>query len=349
MLRVAAPDASPGAHSASRTRSSRSGSRWTARRRSTAICIPDLDRGAVDRRPAGVPAGGVRGEARPSSGPRSCSAREPGVAWNAGHVPVAAARDPRGARGAHAAHAGLAPASSRRRARRGLRGAAVDLHRLRGHGAGRGATGRVVMAAMDVGWSDLGGWTALLAAIGAGGTGRVVPAGETVDARRRRPARPRRPVRRFGSPRARAVRSAPTGPKRCSPARRAIAAASRSSSTASPNGRPSQRDDHRRGPGARPTSSSAPTAGARGSPTTSRSRTSAAAPTAWPSTSSSAASRRRASSSPTTAGSRREYFAQAAAEVLLARDIPVAYAAHAGADADVVVRGRRARRRRPAS
>jgi hypothetical protein len=37
-----------------------------------------------------------------------------------------------------------------------------------------------VMAAMDVGWSDLGSWSALLAAIGARGTGAVVQAGETV-------------------------------------------------------------------------------------------------------------------------------------------------------------------------
>ena len=41
--------------------------------------------------------------------------------------------------------------------------------------------GDVVMAAMDVGWSDIGSWTALLAAIGARGTGSVVQAGETVD------------------------------------------------------------------------------------------------------------------------------------------------------------------------
>jgi len=40
--------------------------------------------------------------------------------------------------------------------------------------------GLVLMASMDVGWSDIGSWTALLAAIGAGGSGRVVQAGETV-------------------------------------------------------------------------------------------------------------------------------------------------------------------------
>jgi mannose-1-phosphate guanylyltransferase len=41
--------------------------------------------------------------------------------------------------------------------------------------------GSVAMAAMDVGWSDIGSWTALLEAIGARGTGSVVQAGETVD------------------------------------------------------------------------------------------------------------------------------------------------------------------------
>jgi mannose-1-phosphate guanylyltransferase len=40
--------------------------------------------------------------------------------------------------------------------------------------------GRVVMAAMDVGWSDIGSWSALLGAIGVGGTGDLVQAGETV-------------------------------------------------------------------------------------------------------------------------------------------------------------------------
>jgi mannose-1-phosphate guanylyltransferase len=45
---------------------------------------------------------------------------------------------------------------------------------------GAAKSGRVVMGAMDVGWSDLGSWTALLAAIGARGEGAVVQAGETV-------------------------------------------------------------------------------------------------------------------------------------------------------------------------
>lgn len=39
---------------------------------------------------------------------------------------------------------------------------------------------QVVMGSIDVGWSDLGSWTALLAGIGARGEGAVVKAGETV-------------------------------------------------------------------------------------------------------------------------------------------------------------------------
>ncbi len=42
--------------------------------------------------------------------------------------------------------------------------------------------GRVAMAAMDVGWSDLGSWSALLAALGADGSGRVLQPNEQADA-----------------------------------------------------------------------------------------------------------------------------------------------------------------------
>jgi mannose-1-phosphate guanylyltransferase len=47
-------------------------------------------------------------------------------------------------------------------------------------GAARGRS--VVMAKADVGWSDLGSWSALLGELGAVGTGRVVQAGETATA-----------------------------------------------------------------------------------------------------------------------------------------------------------------------
>lgn len=49
---------------------------------------------------------------------------------------------------------------------------------------GAARAGRVVMGAMDVGWSDLGSWTALLAAIDARGEGAVVQPGETVSVER---------------------------------------------------------------------------------------------------------------------------------------------------------------------
>jgi mannose-1-phosphate guanylyltransferase len=45
---------------------------------------------------------------------------------------------------------------------------------------GAARNGQVVMASMDVGWSDLGSWTTLLSAIGARGEGAIVQAGETV-------------------------------------------------------------------------------------------------------------------------------------------------------------------------
>jgi mannose-1-phosphate guanylyltransferase len=41
--------------------------------------------------------------------------------------------------------------------------------------------GQVVMGAMDVGWSDLGSWSALLEALAVDGSGSVVQAGETVE------------------------------------------------------------------------------------------------------------------------------------------------------------------------
>lgn len=44
------------------------------------------------------------------------------------------------------------------------------------------AAGRVVMGAMNVGWSDLGSWTALLEALGVAGSGRVVQADEEAQA-----------------------------------------------------------------------------------------------------------------------------------------------------------------------
>lgn len=44
---------------------------------------------------------------------------------------------------------------------------------------GAAKSGRVVMGAMDVGWSDLGSWTAVLSALGARGEGSVIQPGES--------------------------------------------------------------------------------------------------------------------------------------------------------------------------
>ena len=46
---------------------------------------------------------------------------------------------------------------------------------------GAAQSGDVVMGSMDVGWSDLGSWSALLEALGARGTGAVVQPGERVE------------------------------------------------------------------------------------------------------------------------------------------------------------------------
>ena len=46
---------------------------------------------------------------------------------------------------------------------------------------GAAKTGRVVMGAMDVRWSDLGSWTALLSALGARGEGSVIQPGESAE------------------------------------------------------------------------------------------------------------------------------------------------------------------------
>jgi mannose-1-phosphate guanylyltransferase len=46
---------------------------------------------------------------------------------------------------------------------------------------GAAQSGQVVMGSMDVGWSDLGSWSALLEALGARGTGAVVQPGERIE------------------------------------------------------------------------------------------------------------------------------------------------------------------------
>ena len=106
------------------------------------------------------------------------------------HLPVAAAGDPRRARAVHRARP-AARADDRRagtssqHAYEQLKPVSIDYAVM--ESAAR--NGQVVMASMDVGWSDLGSWTALLEAIGARGSGAVVQAGRDGRGRGGRPGR----------------------------------------------------------------------------------------------------------------------------------------------------------------
>ena len=142
--------------------------------------VPDEGRGAE--------VGGLRAyplrafEEKPSRERAEELRREPGVAWNAGIF----AWQRRAIRDAlerytglmtligavHASEAGLAAAYDQ------LKPVSIDYAVM--EPASR--AGRVVMGAMNVGWDDLGSWTALLAAVGVAATGRVVRAGEATDA-----------------------------------------------------------------------------------------------------------------------------------------------------------------------
>lgn len=112
--------------------------------------------------------------------------REPGIAWNAGMF-LWQRRAIRGALDAYAPalvreirtglRSGDLPAAYERIGRDvEVRRLSIDYLVMEPAAADR----RVVMATMDVGWSDLGSWDALLGALGVAGTGRVVPAGEAV-------------------------------------------------------------------------------------------------------------------------------------------------------------------------
>jgi mannose-1-phosphate guanylyltransferase len=121
-------------------------------------------------------------EEKPNAERASALMVEPGVAWNAGifawqrrAISEAVNRYTGlmtliGA--VHASEAGLAAAYDQ------LKPVSIDYAVM--EPAAR--DGRVVMGAMDVGWDDLGGWTALLGATGIGGSGRVVQAGEQAEA-----------------------------------------------------------------------------------------------------------------------------------------------------------------------
>jgi mannose-1-phosphate guanylyltransferase len=106
--------------------------------------------------------------------------REPGVAWNAG---IFAWRR-RAIRAALQRYTGLlqtlgpmvgSPAMLERAYESIQLPLSIDYAVMEGAARDR----QVVMASMDVGWSDLGSWTALLGALGARGDGEVIGSGET--------------------------------------------------------------------------------------------------------------------------------------------------------------------------
>jgi mannose-1-phosphate guanylyltransferase len=145
--------------------------------------LPDLDRGAD----IGDGAEPVRAyplkafEEKPSPERAEDLAKMAGVAWNAG---IFLWRR-RAITAALARYTGLlqtlgpmigAPAMLDHAYESIQRAVSIDYAVM--EGAAR--NGEVAMASMDVGWSDLGSWTALLAAVGARGEGAVVQAGETV-------------------------------------------------------------------------------------------------------------------------------------------------------------------------
>lgn len=107
---------------------------------------------------------------------------EPGVAWNAG-IFLWRRRAIRAALGRHTGLLQtlgpmLGSATTLDTAYEAIQRALSIDHAVM-EGAAR--NGQVLMASMDVGWSDLGSWTALLAALGVDATGSVVQPGETVE------------------------------------------------------------------------------------------------------------------------------------------------------------------------
>ncbi len=123
-------------------------------------------------------------EEKPDEARAAELASEPGVAWNAGMF-LWRRRAIRDALEAYAPDIlggvadALAVSNPAQRAERygAVRATSIDYAVM--EPAAR--DGSVVMAAMDVGWSDIGSWSALLTALGsAGPSGRVVQPGESV-------------------------------------------------------------------------------------------------------------------------------------------------------------------------
>lgn len=142
--------------------------------------IPDLERGAVLGGLHAYPL--LRFEEKPKAARADELVRQEGVAWNAG-IFVWRRRAILEALGRYT---GLlqslgpmlgSPAMLEHAYEAIQRPMSIDYAVMEG----AAQSGIVVMGSMDVGWSDVGSWTALLDGIGAHGTGLVVQAGETVE------------------------------------------------------------------------------------------------------------------------------------------------------------------------
>lgn len=141
--------------------------------------IPDL---ATRRNVEGLDAYRLlRFEEKPSVERAEDLVKEPGVAWNAGIF----LWQRQAIRAALGRFTGLlqtigpmtgSPSMLERAYESIQRAVSIDFAVMEGAAQDR----QVVMGSMDVGWSDLGSWSALLAAIGARGEGTVVRAGESV-------------------------------------------------------------------------------------------------------------------------------------------------------------------------
>lgn len=145
--------------------------------------IPDLGRGEEIHGLTAYPL--LRFEEKPKANRAVELAKQPGVAWNAGiflwrrRAIVAALGRYTGLLQSLGPMVG-SPSTLARAYEAIQRPMSID------HAVMEGAaqSGQVVMGAMDVGWSDLGSWSALLAALGVRGTGAVVQPGETIEVER---------------------------------------------------------------------------------------------------------------------------------------------------------------------
>jgi len=142
--------------------------------------IPDVARGEEIGGLRAYPL--TRFEEKPKPARAEQLVRQEGVAWNAGiflwrrGVITAALERYTGLLQSLGPMAG-SPASLERAYEAIQKPVSIDYAVMEG----AAQSGQVVMASMDVGWSDLGSWSSLLAALGSGGTGAVVQAGERVE------------------------------------------------------------------------------------------------------------------------------------------------------------------------